>query len=472
MKLNFKNTIPIILVVVLAGISVNSTYAFQSNQKNKNLKEGQPNILIIMADDLDSRQLSCYGGENLKTNNIDKLATEGMKFNNMICSEAMCVPTRASLFTGLYPANHGSFQNHKRVYDSINIKSVPHYLGDLGYRVALTGKDHSTKPRDVFPFEIIDGFKKLCTARTDEYSLNNIESFIKKSEDPFCLFVMSINPHAPWTVGDPSEFDAEKLKLPQNYVDTPETREAYTRYLAEVRRLDDQVGDVVTMLKNLDEYDNTIVIFLGEQGPQFPGGKWTLWDHGQKSSMIVKWNKKVIAGTESEAIVQYEDIVPTLIDIAGGGTQKDLDGISFLPVLKEQSKKHREYAFGIHNNIPEGPAYPIRSIRGEKYKLVENLTPEKDYFLRWMMNPKNNSDVWLSWVKKGENSEKAKELYERVKSRPAIEFYDIQQDPHELNNLANQEQYSDVIEEMDAVLKDWMKEQGDKGASMDKRYSH
>ena len=206
MKINIKNTIPIILLIVLAGLSVNSTYAFQSTQKNKSLKEEQPNILIIMADDLDSRQLSCYGGENLKTNNIDKLATEGMKFNNMICSEAMCVPTRASLFTGLYPANHGSFQNHKRVYDSINIKSVPHYLGDLGYRVALTGKDHSTEPRDVFPFEIIDGFKKLCTARTDEYSLNNIESFIKKSEGPFCLFVMSINPHAPWTVGDPSEY--------------------------------------------------------------------------------------------------------------------------------------------------------------------------------------------------------------------------------------------------------------------------
>ena len=119
----------------------------------------RPNIVIIMADDLDSRQLSCYGGENIKTENIDALAREGMKFNNIICSEAMCVPTRASLFTGLYPLKHGSFQNHKKVYDDVDIKSVPHYLGDLGYRVALTGKHHSTRPKAVFPFEILEGFE-------------------------------------------------------------------------------------------------------------------------------------------------------------------------------------------------------------------------------------------------------------------------------------------------------------------------
>src|SRR5690606_41677578 len=139
------------------------------------------------------------------------------------------------------------------------------------------------------------------------------------------LFVMSINPHAPWTVGDPSEFNADSLVLPPHWVDTRLTRNQFTKYLAEVRRLDDQVGDVVNLLKETGREQNTIVIFLGEQGPQFPGGKWTLYDNGQRSSMIIKWPGIVRPDTETDAIVQFEDITPTLVRIAGGEDIPDLD---------------------------------------------------------------------------------------------------------------------------------------------------
>src|SRR5690606_32744576 len=120
--------------------------------RDRQHQDNKPNFIIIMADDLDVRQLSCYGGTNLETRYIDRLASEGLKFNSMIASEAMCIPTRASLLTGLYPARHGAYQNHKPVHDEL--KSVVHYLGDLGYRVGLTGKDHMTKPKAVFPFDI------------------------------------------------------------------------------------------------------------------------------------------------------------------------------------------------------------------------------------------------------------------------------------------------------------------------------
>ena len=148
---------------------------------------GKPNVVIIMADDLDSKQLSCYGGQNLRTTHIDALAGEGLKFNQIYASEAMCVPTRASLFTGLYPVRHGSFQNHKPVYPTI--KSVGHYLADLGYRVGLTGKDHSTKPKSVFPFDIIKGFEPNCVATTDNYELNDVREYITRSRSavlPVC----------------------------------------------------------------------------------------------------------------------------------------------------------------------------------------------------------------------------------------------------------------------------------------------
>lgn len=422
----------------------------------------RPNIIFIMADDLDSRQLSCYGGKNLKTVNIDRLADQGIKFNNMVTSEAMCVPLRASLFTGLYPMRHGSYRNHKPVY-STDIKGVPQYLTDLGYTVALTGKDHSTK---TFPFEIVKGFEVNCVASTDNYELNDIKKFITTQKNPYCLFVMSINPHAPWTVGDPKEFDAGKLVLPPHWVDTRATREQFTKYLAEVRRLDNQLGDLMNLVKEVGQENNTMFVFLGEQGPQFPGGKWTLWDNGQLSSMIVKWPGVVKPNSQTNAIVQYEDITPMLVDLAGGKPIQNLDGKSFLPVLTGKDDRAREFAYGIHNNIPEGPSYPIRAIRGERYKLLMNLTPDKKYAIKFMTNRKNVK-YWDSWIVTGENDANAKWKVDRITTRPAIEFYDLKTDPYELNNLANDKNYAKLIDEYKTKLYAWMEQQGDPGAAAD-----
>jgi len=440
--------------VLLSTLIINNSIA----------EDKRPNIIIIMADDLDSKQLSCYGGKNIHTKNIDALAEQGMKFNQMVASEAMCIPTRASLFTGLYPARHGAHQNHKKVNN--NLKSIGHYLGDAGYRVALTGKDHVTHPKSVFPFEIIDGFEPNCVSATDDYHLDSVRSFTTKKDKPYCLFIMSTNPHVPWTMGDPSEFDADKLELPAHWVDTKLTRNTFTKFLAEVKRLDNQVGDVMNMLKETGQEENTIVIFLGEQGPQFPGGKWTLWNNGQKSSMIVKWPGTVKPKTQTDAIVQYEDITPTLVDIAKGKLPEGLDGKSFINVLKLKSSAHREYAFGIHNNIPEGPAYPIRSIMDGKYKLILNLLSDQDYHIKWMTNLQQKN-VFTSWVDKGKTDPQAKFLANRIIKRPAIEFYDLQKDPDELVNLNKKAKYQTVIKKMSKELDNWMQQQGDTGIGMD-----
>jgi N-sulfoglucosamine sulfohydrolase len=461
-----------LITLVLAASVLFGILSFKpsANSTEPEKRSSRPNIVIIMADDLDSRQLSCYGGKNLQTKNIDSIAAEGMKFDQMICSEAMCVPTRASLFTGLYPMHHGSFQNHKPVYNT-GLKSICQYLGAQKYTVALTGKNHSTKPVSVFPFQIIKGFEPNCVAKTDDYELDDIRNFItKKDANPFCLFIMSINPHAPWTVGNPNEFDPEKITLPPHMADTKDVRALYCKYLAEVRRLDDQVGDIRKLLKESHQEENTVFIFLGEQGPQFPGGKWTLWDNGQKSSMIVKWPGKVQPGSKTDALVQYEDITPTLIDIAGGKPIKGLDGQSFLNVLADQNKPHRTAAFGIHDNIPEGTPYPIRSIRDTHYKLLMNLTPNAPYYIKYMMNPENKASYWNNWVEKAKTSAETKKLVDRITTRPALEFYDIQKDPYELNNLAVQKGYEKLVKLYEAKLKEWMNAQGDEGAAGDRVY--
>lgn len=429
----------------------------------------KPNIVIIMADDLDSRQLSCYGGRNIRTPNIDALAAEGLRFSQMIASETMCVPTRASMFTGLYPARHGAYQNHKPVYS--NLKSVAHYLDALGYTVALTGKDHATTPKSVFPFKIIQGFEPNCRANADPYFLDSIKTFIGRQKQPYCLFVMSINPHVPWTVGDPSEFDERELILPPDWVDTKATRGEFARYLAEIRRLDNQVGDVLQLLKDTGQDDNTIVIFLGEQGAQFPGGKYTLWNSGQYSSMIVKWPNVVQTGTETSAIVQYEDITPTLIDIAGGSIIPGLDGRSFLNVLIGKSKMHRAYAYGIQNNIPEGSAYPVRSISNNNYKLILNLMPDSSYYTPFLMTADYSVKCYMSWIEKAKTDPGAAFITHRLEKRPLVEFYDLKADPYELNNLADSKTYRSAIRKMKKQLLAWMAQQGDKGAAMDVAFS-
>jgi len=427
--------------------------------------ETPPNILIIMADDLDSRQISCYGGQNIKTPNIDALAKRGLKFGNLFCSEAMCVPIRASLFTGLYPARHGSFQNHKKVYPET--EAIGKYLADLGYTVALTGKDHSTKPESIFRFKMIPGFENNCVAPTANYTVDSIKEFMTNNIKPFCLFVMSTNPHAPWTVGDPSAFDPQKLVLPQHWVDTREGRTEFCKYLAEVRALDNQVGDVVSALKSTGKENNTLILFLGEQGPQMPGGKWTLYDYGIKSAMIAVLPGITPKGTISKAMVQYEDITPTLIEIADGKPIAKLDGKSFLSVIKGNTDIHRDYVYGIHNNIPEGTAYPIRSIRDSKYKLVANLMFGSTYYLKWTMNPLKLSIIWGSWLQASKNSKNAKTMVDRILKHPEYELYDTENDPYELNNLIEKPELKKVVDDLKENLDEWMNQQKDPGKALD-----
>ncbi len=426
--------------------------------------EEKPNIVVILADDLASNELSCYGGQNLQTHNIDRIAKEGVRFTNNYASCTMSVPIRASLYTGLYPAHHGAYQNHKSSYS--NIKSITHYLPQAGYRVARTGKTH-TQPQEVYDFQEIPGFEVNCVASTANYQVDSIRNFMKQNDKPFCLFVCSINPHAPWTWGDKTEFDKDKIILPPNSVDNEGTREVFRSYLAEVRALDDEVGTVLKVLEETGKLDNTLVIFLGEQGPQFPFGKWTCWNYGQKSALVARFPKKIKANTTSNAIVQYEDVLPTLMDLAGGGKIEGIDGFSFLKALYGEKKEHRKYAYGMHNNIPEGTAYPIRSIRDQRYKLIVNLTSEVEYFEKHLMDTRNKKQVWATWLESAKTDDKAKLLVDKYVKRPAIEFYDLQEDPWELNNLAGNKKYAKRITKMKSDLEAWMKEQGDSGIGMD-----
>ena len=400
------------------------------------------------------------GAVNNKTPHIDALARQGIKFNSAYNSVSMSTPTRHCVYTGMYPMHHGGYANHSSV--NADVKSLPTYLGNLGYRVGLAGKWH-IKPLANFPFEDVPGFPKGCTSPNTDYHTKGIEKFMERdASQPFCLVLASINSHAPWTGGDASVFDRKKLQLPPQFIDTEVTREYYARYLAEVGLLDQQVGDAMQILKEKNLLQNTLVIFISEQGTQFAGAKWTNWSAGVKSAMVASWPGVIKPGMETSAIVQYEDLLPTFIDVAGGKVPDVIDGKSLVDVFQGKTKTHHKYAYHVHNNVPEGPAYPIRSISDGRYRLIWNLTPEETYVEKHI----EKAEWYLSW--KAQDTDQAHKIMNRYKNRPEFELYDIKKDPFEMNNLADMKKYSKKKAELTMELQKWMKQQNDTGADKDR----
>ena len=430
----------------------------------------KPNVLIIMADDCTHNDLPVYGGQNAKTPNIDGLAKQGLVFNKAYLASAMCQPCRAELFTGQYPLRNGCAWNHSA--SRPDTKSLPNYLGDAGYRVGIAGKVH-VKPKQAFPFEDVAGFDRSCVRNpTLAHDLTKVADFMTRSDDqPFCLVVALVEPHVPWVMGDPSQYPPRKIKLPANIADTKTTREAFSRYLAEITYMDGQVGELLQTLDDAGKTDDTLVLFTSEQGSQFPGCKWTSWDTGLPTAMIARWPGKVAAGKRTNAMIQYCDVVPTLLEAAGGTSPGDLDGSSFLAVLRGEKDSHRQLTYGVHNNLPEGPAYPIRTVFDGTHRYIRNLNHDEIYIekhlMGWTGEGKLNNPYWATWVRESWNDDRTYNLVKRYQRRPAEQFYETASDPYELNNLANESSVAEIKKRLSAELDRWMKQQGDPGAAED-----
>lgn len=435
----------------------------------------QPNILIIMADDCTHNDLPMYGGQNAKTPHLEKLASEGLLFNRAYLAESMCQPCRAELYSGLYPMSNGCAWNHSASMPET--RSMPHHLGKLGYRVGLAGKVH-VAPRKAFPFENVGGFDKSCVRNpTRAHDLAATREFISRDDGPFCLVVALVEPHVPWVMGDPSIYPPSEISLPPNIADTVTTRDAFSRYLAEITYMDTQVGELLQALEELGHAKDTLVLFTSEQGSQFPGCKWTNWDTGVHTALIARWPGVVPAGKRTDAIVQYADVVPTLIEVAGSEvTERAFDGTSFLSVLNGTSAAHRRYAYGVHNNVPEGPPYPVRTVSNGSYRYIRNLTPQNLYIEKHLMGIKGdgllNNPYWQTWIWDSWETPKTYDLVQRYMHRPAEAIYHTASDPYELENLADTESVKTVMRELSDELDRWLKSQGDPGVEQDTPETH
>ncbi len=433
----------------------------------------RPNFLLILADDCTHRDLPVYGGRNAVTPHLDRLASEGLVFDRAYVTSAMCQPCRTELYTGLFPMRNGCAWNHSA--SRPNVTSLPHHLRSLGYRVGLAGKVH-VGPPDVFPFESIAGFDPSCVRDpTRPHETDPIHRFMTRDADqPFCLVVALVEPHVPWVMGDASKYPSDRIDLPPNIADTPRTRQDFARYLAEITYMDAQVGDILRALQETGQADDTLVLFSSEQGCQFPGCKWTNYDAGLHTALIARWPGRITPGQRTAAMVQYADVLPTLVEVAGAAaSHHDYDGTSFLPVLLGNESEHRTVVYGMHNNIPEGPPYPIRTVTDGRYRYIRNLRPDEIYIeqhlMGWTGTGELNNPYWATWLREASRNRHTYDLVKRYMHRPAEELYDSAEDPYEMTNLAEDEKLAEVKSRLSTELDRWMKAQGDPGVPQDTR---
>jgi N-sulfoglucosamine sulfohydrolase len=411
-----------------------------------------PNLVVFISDDHGQLDSTPYGAKDIRTPNLQKLAEAGCVFTHAFVASPSCAPSRAALLTGLMPARNGAEANHTFKKDTV--QSLPEVLRKLGYQTAAFGKvAHSQTDIQRHGFDHID----------KDHSAKTVKAFLEKRDTskPLLLFVGTPHPHVPWAKND--GYDPAKIALPPTSVDTPLTREFRCRYYTDVTRADAELGEIHALAREFLG-TSSLFIYTSDHGAQWPFGKWNLYDAGIRVPFIVEWRGTVKPGTTADAQVQLIDLLPTLIEAAGGSVPQGLDGRSFAGVLTGKTDKHRDRIFATHSGDGDMNVYPMRCLRKEGFKYILNLYPNHEYSSHIDRGPVPDRDgvpYWNSWVEAAKTSPTAAAIVKRYRERPAEELYDLEADPHERTNLVGEVQHAERLQAMRAELQEWMKAQGD-----------
>ena len=429
----------------------------------------KPHIIVYLSDDHGWEYLGCYGNAHIQTPHLDSLAAAGMRFTHAFTPTPTCAPSRATLYTGLYPAQHGAMGNHTECHK--HLKTLPHYLRELGYRLAIAGKTH-VKPEALFDFEYIGGFlpkrqEHARKYRAEGLDLAPVARFLENHrrenrEQPLCLILADSNPHVTW---EPNKiYEPVALPLPPYIADTPIARKALANYYQDITTMDTRIGEVDRLLETHGYADNTLFIYTTDHGSEWPHCKWTLYDTGIRLPFLARWHGKIEADTVSDAMISHVDFLPTLIDIAGGEPQ----GSSFKDVLLGNRTTFRQKIYGTHTRDGNMNVFPQRCIRDSRYKYILNLMPENTWtthFTEVEGIPDSHAAVWQSWVEKAKREPHTARLLYLTQHHPVEELYDIQADPYEFDNLAFNADMRPILERMRAELAQWMQAQSALAAS-------
>lgn len=419
----------------------------------------RPHIVIFLTDDHSQADLSPYGGRGIRTPNMQRLADAGMVFHSAYVASPSCAPSRAALLTGLMPARNGAEPNHAKPRPEV--KKWPAYFKELGYEVAAFGKVSHYRHTVDYGFDHFahDTFHDHAAIPA---AMNWLRARQTNNARPLCLFVGSNWPHVPWPEKDLG-YDPSELKLPGGSVDTPETRQWRARYAAAVSKADLELGTVREAARECLG-TNALFLFTSDHGAQWPFAKWNCYEAGVRVPLIVSWPGRVRPGTRTEAMVSWVDLLPTLVEAAGGAAPANLDGQSFLPVLLGKTSAHRDRIFTTHSGDGRWNVYPIRAVRSGQWKYIRNLHPEYAFTTHIDLAGNLGQRPYFStWEMAASSNAHAAAVVQRYHARPAEELYDLSSDPEELNNLAKQSGRAKVLAELRGELDQWLKAQGDTG---------
>jgi N-sulfoglucosamine sulfohydrolase len=419
---------------------------------------GPKNAILIVADDL-GLQLGCYGDPVAKTPHLDALAASGTRFANAFASVASCSPSRSTMLTGLPTHMNGMYglahANHN-FHSYPKGKSLPTYLNAAGYKTGVVAKFH-VQPKEVYPFtEVIPGGGGRNPVAVAEACRKFIET---RDGKPFFLHVGYTDPHraakgfandGKYPASVPAvKYDPAKLPVPYHLPDTPDVRGDLADYYQSVSRMDHGVGLLMKVLRDTNVADDTLVIFISDNGIPFPGAKTTLYDAGVHLPMIVKRPGQK-AGVVSEAMVSWTDLCPMILDWCGDA-KPALPGNSFLPVLEDPRPAGWDTAYGSHQFHEVTMYYPMRMVRSTTHKLILNLAHP--------LEVPHASDLWgsPSWqgiLKRGDTMMGQRPV-KAFLQRPREELYDLAADPNELKNLATDPAAALVKAELTKKLAAW-----------------
>ncbi len=424
------------------------------------------NVLLITSED-NGPQLGCYGNDSVDTPNLDALAAQGVRFENAFVTQASCSPSRSSILTGLYPHQNGQIglATHRyRMYREF--ASIPSVLKNAGYRTGIIGKLH-VKPKSAFDFEFerIGLNPKTFSERDVGRFAALAGGFFEASPEPFFLMVNYPDAHHPFIrqqYGLPKKpLEAEDVK-PLEFVgyDTVGLRGVTANYYNCIKRLDAGIGMLLDKLKKSGKAENTLVIYVGDHGPDMPRAKTTVYEAALKVPLVIRLPGEAETGTVRNELVSTVDIMPTVLEAAGIETIQGLAGNSLMPLLKGRQTNWRKYICAENHAHSALIYFPQRSISDGRYKLIVNL-------LAGRVNP----SVSCQWrpVKEfdfggqipGKVDDKVRKAYQRFRKPPARELYDLRKDPCEFENLAGDEKYNEILERLLHELRKWQQQTHD-----------
>lgn len=434
------------------------------------------NVVLLIADDL-GLQVGCYGDAVAKTPNVDALAKSGTRFTHAFASVSSCSSSRATILTGLpthacgqYGLAHATHNQHS----FRNVRGLPALLAPAGYRSGVIAKLH-VQPKEVYPFDV----EVQNSGRNPVLIAAEVKKFIADSGDkPFFLLVGFTDPHraakgfandGKYPADVPAvKFDPKTLPVPYHLPDQPEVRAELAEYYQSVARLDDGVGRVLKELADAKKLDDTLVIFVSDNGIPFPGAKTTLYDAGVRLPMIVRKPGQK-AGVASSAMVSWTDIAPTVLDWcrvkpAAGKKEIALPGRSVLPTLEQEKTEGWDAVYGSHQFHEITMYYPMRMVRTRGHKLIVNLAHPLEYPSAsdlW------GSDMWQGVLKRGDKMMGSREV-KAFLHRPKEELFDVTADPNELKNLAADPALAKTLEDLRGKLATWREKTNDPWLIKDK----